>query len=117
MPRNLARLRFSGNESKSWGLPDVRSNSKVSLVGPFQMLQILLQRRIVKLGQKFDCDRRIVPPDFFDKLTFAHIRHTFKMVRLILPNLWRSIVKAPKLNGSFSDRLFGRLDLKTVSRQ
>jgi hypothetical protein len=59
---------------------DPAGDSEVLLLGVLEVLQVLLQGVLVKLGKELRLDGRIEAPDIVDKLTFRHGVFTFGAV-------------------------------------
>ncbi len=97
----LVMAGFSGYEAQSGRFSNPRRDSRVPVLCPFQVLQVLLQRRFVELRQEFGGGRGIVPANVVDQLTFVHDGHTFK----------RAVGNA-KQAGSSCDRSSGPFSLE-----
>ena len=63
--------------AKAWALADVSADSDVLLRRAFEMFEILLQRRVVKLGEKARFGSGVELADILDELTFGHKVFTF----------------------------------------
>jgi hypothetical protein len=72
---------ISGDQAEAGGFADPGGDAGVALLGGFEMLEILPQGGVVKLGEKVGRDGRIVFADVVDQLTFVHGGNTFKTGR------------------------------------
>jgi hypothetical protein len=61
-----------GNHAKFGRSAYPVGDAKLLLAGAFQMIEVLLQRRRIKLRQKLGLGGRIESADFVDELTFVH---------------------------------------------
>src|SRR5690348_8608345 len=75
------RIQWLGNKPQLRLPADPAGDAHVLTLGALEVIEVLLECRLVELRQELGLDRRVILPDLVDELTFTHRVFSFAKVR------------------------------------